>query len=287
MLREKNNDSKQMKHFIYIVIALITLNSCSEYQKALKSEDIAAKFKLGDSLYSQGKFAKANKLFAQIVPEYRGKPQAEKLMYLYSNSFYEMKEYYTAGYQFERFASSYPKSEKLEIASFLAAKSAYMLSPVYTKDQKETKVALEKLQNFINLFPESEHLSEANKLIKELDFKLEKKAFSIAKQYNTISDYPAAVKSCDNFIIEFPGSSLREETLFIRLDSAFKLAINSVELKRTLSGGLVNLKKDRLNQAKEYYTSFKKSFKNSSHLEDVEKMGNAIDEELQKYSTKS
>ena len=134
-----------MKHFIYIVIALITLNSCSEYQKALKSEDIAAKFKLGDSLYNQGKFAKANKLFAQIVPEYRGKPQAEKLMYLYSNSFYEMKDYYTAGYQFERFASSYPKSEKLESASFLAANSAYILSPVYTKAQKETKVAIEKL----------------------------------------------------------------------------------------------------------------------------------------------
>ena len=72
-----------MKHFIYILILLLTLSSCSEYQKALKSEDIAAKFTLGDSLYNQGKFAKANKLFAQIVPGYRGKPQAEKLMYLY------------------------------------------------------------------------------------------------------------------------------------------------------------------------------------------------------------
>jgi outer membrane protein assembly factor BamD len=275
-----------MKHFIYILILLLTLSSCSEYQKALKSEDIAAKFTLGDSLYNQGKFAKANKLFAQIVPDYRGKPQAEKLMYLYSNSFFKMKEYYTAGYQFERFVSSYPKSEKLEEASYLAAKSSYMLSPVYTKDQKETKVAIEKLQNFINLFQESEYLPEANKLIKELDFKLEKKAYSIAKQYNTISDYPASVKSFDNFIIDFPGSSLREEALFIRFDSAYKLAVNSVELKKT-PNGIVNLKKDRLNQAKEYYISFKKSFKNSNHIEELDKMAVTLDEELEKYSTKS
>ena len=275
-----------MKHFLYILIILLTLSSCSEYQKALKSEDIAAKFSLGDSLYNQGKFAKANKLFAQIVPNYRGKPQAEKLMYLYSNSFYKMKEYYTAGYQFERFASSYPKSEKLEEASYLAAKSAYMLSPVYTKDQKETKAAIEKLQNFINLFRESEYLPEANKLIKELDFKLEKKAYSIAKQYNTISDYPASVKSFDNFIIDFPGSSLREEALFLRFDSAYKLAVNSVEFKKT-PNGIVNLKKDRLNQAKEFYISFKKSFKNSNHIEELDKMAVTLDEELQKYSTKS
>jgi outer membrane protein assembly factor BamD len=275
-----------MKHFLYILILLLTLSSCSEYQKALKSEDIAAKFTLGDSLYSQGKYAKANKLFAQIVPNYRGKPQAEKLMYLYSNSFYKMKEYYTAGYQFERFASSYPKSEKLEEASFLAAKSAYMLSPVYTKDQKETKSAIEKLQNFINSFQESEYLPEANKLIKELDFKLEKKAYSIAKQYNTISDYPASVKSFDNFIIDFPGSSLREEALFLRFDSAYKLAVNSVEFKKT-PNGIVNLKKDRLNQAKEFYNSFKKSFKNSNHIEEIDKMAVTLDEEIKKYSTKS
>ncbi|CAH8294840.1 outer membrane protein assembly factor BamD [Mariniflexile fucanivorans] len=275
-----------MKRFLYILITVTLLSSCSEYQKALKNEDIATKFKMGEDLYNEGKFAKANKLFAQIVPNYRGKPQAEKLMYLYSNSFYQMKEFYTAGYQFERFASSYPKSEKLEEASFLAAKSSYMLSPVYSKDQKETKEAIEKLQEFINLFPESEYLSEANKLVKELDFKLEKKAFSIAKQYNTISDYPASVKSFDNFMFDFPGSTLREEALFLRFDAAYKLAVNSVEYKNT-ANGIVPLKKNRLEQAKEYHDSFKKAYNNSKHTEEVEKMASELNEQLKKYSTKS
>lgn len=275
-----------MNKFLYILLTFILLNSCSEYQKALKNEDIAAKFKMGEDLFNDGKFSKANKLFAQIVPEYRGKPQAEKLMYLYSTSFYKMKDFYTANYQFERFVSSYPKSEKLEESSFLAAKSSYMLSPAYSKDQKETKVAVEKLQNFINLFPQSEYLSEANKLVKELDYKLEKKAFSIAKQYNTISDYPASVRSFDNFMFDFPGSTLREEALYYRLDSAYKLAVNSVEFKNTING-VINLKKDRLEQAKEFSNAFKKAFTTSKHLEDVNEMASVIDEELKKYSTKS
>ena len=239
-----------MKKIIYILFATVVFSSCSEYQKALKAEDIATKFKMGETLYNDGKYAKANRLFAQIVPNYRGKPQAEKLMYLYSNTFYKMKDYYLAGYQFERFASSYPKSEKVEEASFTSAKSYYMLSPVYTKDQKDTKEAIEKLQLFINLYPESEYLAEANTLIKELDFKLEQKAYSIAKQYNHVTDYEASIKSFDNFIFDFPGSSLREDALFYRLDSAYQLAINSVEYK----------KQNRLAIAKSYYNSFKNNY---------------------------
>lgn len=275
-----------MKQFIYILITFAVLSSCSEYQKALKADGegaIAEKFKLGEALYNEDKFAKANKLFAQIVPNYRGKPQAEKLMFLYSMSYYKMKDYYISAYQFERFATSYSKSEKLEEASFLSAKSYYMLSPVYTKDQKETKEALGKIQNFIDLFPESEYIAEANELVKELDFKLEKKAFEIAKQYNRISDYPASVKSFDNFIFDFPGSTLKEEALFYRLDSAYKLAMNSLEKKRTLTG-IVELKKQRLEQAKEFYTVFKKSFVNSKHIPEVDNMALAIDEELKNYT---
>ncbi len=266
-----------MKKYIYILITLITFSSCSEYQKALKSEDTSTKFKLGEDLYNEGKYEKANKLFAQIVPDYRGKPQAEKLMYLYSQSFYKMRDYYIAGYQFERFASSYPKSEKLAEASFLSAKSNYMLSPVYTKDQKETKQAIEKLQEFINLFPDSEYVTEANTLVKELDYKLELKAFSIAKQYDHISDYEASIKSFDNFIFEFPGSTLREDALFYKLDASYKLAINSVEYKKQF----------RLNSAKVSADVFKKAYSNSKYIEDVNAMSDKIEEELKNYSNKA
>jgi len=265
-----------MNKILYIFLLLVTLSSCSEYQKALKSEDTATKFKLGEELYNAGKYDKANKLFAQIVPSYRGKPQAEKLMYLYSQSFYKMRDYYIAGYQFERFASSYPQSEKLEEASFLSAKSNYMLSPAYTKDQKETKQAIEKLQEFINLFPDAEYVAEANKLVKELDYKLELKSFSIAKQYDQISDFDASIKSFDNFIFEFPGSVLREDALFYKLDASYKLAMNSVERKKEL----------RLNSAKASADMFKKSYPSSKYMEDVNDMASKVEEELKNYDNK-
>ncbi|RKE95078.1 outer membrane protein assembly factor BamD [Ichthyenterobacterium magnum] len=271
-----------MKNLIYILLIAVVFSSCSEFQKALKSEDTATKFKLGTELYEQGKYSKAHRLFAQIVPNYAGKPQAEKLMFMYANSSYMMKDYYISGHQFERFENRYSKSEKVEEASFLSAKSYYHLSPVYSKEQQETKEALEKLQLFINKYPDSKLLPEANKLIKELDYKLEKKAFEIAKQYNKIayfesSDYEAAIKAFDNFLADYPGTSFREQAMFYRLDSAYRLGINSIESK----------KQKRLDIALGYFNAFKRYYGESELIEDAEKMNQDMLSALEKYNTKS
>lgn len=272
-----------MKQLSVILLALLVLSSCSEFQKALKSEDTVVKYKLADSLFQQGKYSKANRLFAQIAPEYRGKPQGQRLRYMFAKSFYEMKDYHLSGYQFEQFENSYPQSEKVEEASFLGAKSYYFLSPVYSKEQEETKVALEKLQLFINKFPNSEYLSQANALIKELDFKLEKKAYEIAKQYNKVayfesSDYEAAIKAFDNFLIDHPGSTFREDAMFYRLDSAYNLAINSV----------VRKKEERLKESMGYYDAYMKYFSNSEkYASELETMKETMESELQQFNTKS
>ncbi|CDF80082.1 lipoprotein [Formosa agariphila KMM 3901] len=266
-----------MGKYLYILFAFIVLSSCSEYQKTLKATDIGPKFKLGEELYNEGEYSKANRLFSQIVPSYRGKPQAEKLMYMYAQTQYGMKNYIASSYQFERFADSYPKSEKLEEASFLSAKSYYMRSPVFSKDQTETKVAIEKLQLFINQFPKSEYLTEASGYIQELDGKLERKAYEIAKQYNTISDYKASIKSFDNFLFAFPGSSLREDAMFYKLDASYKLAMNSVERK----------KQERLESAEQYYKDLMTGFTETQYVDQASKMHEDIVEELKNYSTKS
>ena len=51
----------------------------------------------------------------------------KKRMYRYANTFYNLEDYYLAGYQFERFVVSYPKSDSLEMAAYKSAKSYYEL----------------------------------------------------------------------------------------------------------------------------------------------------------------
>ena len=73
-----------MKKIISLIVLVAFFSSCSEYQRALKSEDIAVKYASSEKLYDKGKYEKAIRLFEQIAPSYKGKPQAEKLFYMYS-----------------------------------------------------------------------------------------------------------------------------------------------------------------------------------------------------------
>ena len=68
-------------------------------------------------------------------------------------------------WQFENFIKSYPKSDRIVEAQFKEAKSFYYQSPNYSLDQEDTFIAIEKLQVFINNYPNSEFSKEVNSLI--------------------------------------------------------------------------------------------------------------------------
>lgn len=263
-----------MKKFLALFAVILFLSSCSDYQKALKSEDVAVKYASAEKMYEAKKYMKAIRLFEQIAAAYKGKPSAEKMFYMYSQSLYKTKQYYLAGYQFESFVASYPKSEKIEEASFLGAKSFTFLSPVYSLDQADTNKAIDKLQSYIDVFPEGQNLAEANSLVKNLREKLEKKSFENAKIYHTISDYKAAMVAFDNFMINFPGTVYKEKALYYKLDSAYLLAINSVPSKM----------QERLENAKVAYSSLMKFKGDTEFKSKADEMLTRIENDLKQYS---
>lgn len=263
-----------MNKILNLLLVVALFCSCSDYQKALKTEDVSVKFEMASKLYETGKYDKAIRLFEEIAPAYRGRPQAEKMFYMFSQSYYKTHQYYLAGYQFESFASSYPKSEKVEEAAFLGAKSYSKLSPVYSLDQTDTTKAINKLQEFIDSYPNSTYLAEANADLKKLTDKIEKKVFENAKQYNTISDYKSALVALDNFISDYPGTIYKEEALFYKLDSSYQLAINSIPSKM----------EERLNNAKVAYNNLIRYSENKEYKIKADEMLAKIDKDLQQFS---
>ena len=260
----------RMKQIFLIAILAISFASCSEYQKVLASDSTAKKYAMADSLYTEGKYIKSVKLMEQIIPAYRGKPQGQKLMYLYANAYYNLEDYILSGYQFERFTISYPKSDSVEVAAYKSARSYYELSPSYSLDQKDTDKALDKLQGYINAYPESDNRVEANKMVQDLRFKLDKKAFETAQQYLNISDFKAAINAFDNFITDHPGSEFRKQAFYGRLVASYELAINS----------LPRLVEERLTASAGYFNSFKKYYSDSELNEDAVKLKEDIDKRL-------
>ena len=215
--------------YLIIFISFLVI-SCNDYQKLLNSpENEVDKYTAAEEYYENGEFRRANALIEQIIPSYRGKPQGERLVFFFANSFFETKSFYSAAIQFENFIKSYPNSQRIQEAYFMEAKSYSMLSPLYTLDQEDTFTGIDKLQVFINRFPNSEYVVEALELMEQLQNKIEKKAFEVSKQYYTIRDYSSAIKSLDNFIADNPGTIFREEALYYRWLSQYEIAVNSIE----------------------------------------------------------
>ena len=215
--------------FLLILLSFLMI-SCNDYQKLLNSpENEVDKYNAAEEYYENGEFRRANALIEQIIPSYRGKPQGERLVFFFANSYFETRSYYSAAIQFENFIKSYPNSQRIQEAYFMEAKSYFMLSPLYTLDQDDTFTGIDKLQVFINRFPNSEYVAEALELIEQLQNKIEKKEFEVSKQYYTIRDYTSAIKSLDNFIADNPGTIFREEALYYRWLSQYEIAVNSIE----------------------------------------------------------
>ena len=258
---------KKWRLLYLALFSVVLLSGCSEYQKVLKESDVKKKYDMAEKLYNEGDYKRAIRIYEQIVPQYVGKPQGERLQYFYADAYYQSEDYYLAAYQFERFSKSYPRSDKAEEAAFMGAKSQYLTSPRYSLDQNETQKAIDRLQVFINNHSQSEYLEEANKMMEDLRGKLEKKSFEIAKQYNRISDYNASIKSFEIFFENFPGSLYKEDAMFYDYLARYNLAVNSV----------YGRKKERIASAKEAYNSLKNDYPESKYISRSDKMFSDLD----------
>jgi len=266
----------KMRRIIPLLFIAIALQSCNEYQKVLKNEDVKPKYDLAEKFYEEGDFKRANRLYEQIAPKYIGKPQGERVMYFLANTYFQNKDYNMAGYQFERFIKSYPKSDKVVEASFNGAKCYFELSPVHSLDQTDTDKALVKLQNFINTYPDSEYFDEANVMAQELTTKKQRKSFEILKQYNKLGEFnldmlKSAIAASENFVADNPGSIYREDAFFIKLQALTHLAMNSFEV----------LQKERLAEAKAAHALLKKQFPETKYEKEASKLLEKIDKQIE------
>ncbi len=263
---------KNTSYYILTVLISIVFGSCSSYSKIQKSQDFKYKYEKALEYYDRGDYYKAMTLFDQVIPFYRGKPEAEDISYKYSYAYYNQKEYIMASYYFNRFAKTYPRNEKAEECGYMAAYCKYLESPDFKLDQTNTYEAINELQLFINAYPYSKRVEQCNELIDELRDKLQKKELEIAKLYLKMDRYKAAVTSFENLLKLYPDTKYREDAMFYTIKAYYYYASKSVKSKR----------RERYMEAKETYNEFVDLYPDSKHNRDIEYMVERVNKDLKK-----
>jgi outer membrane protein assembly factor BamD len=256
-------------------LLILVVSSCSKYQKVLKGNDFEKKFDVAKVYYDNGKYQKAFPLFEELITVFRGTSKAEDVYYYYAYCNYHLGDFMLAGYHFDNFVRTFPRSIRTEDAQFMNAKCYFLDSPEPSLDQTSTYKAIDELQLFINKYPESEKVDECNTLMDRLRFKLETKSYNSAKLYYRLGEYKAAIFALRNTLEEYPDTQFREEISFMILRSSYLLADNSVESKKI----------ERFEQAIRECDDFIERFERSKSLKDAESIKEDCKKQLEKINT--
>lgn len=249
------------KKWFFLLIFSLFLFSCSDFNKVVKSTDYEYKYKKAIEYYEADDYTHANTLFQDLVYVYRGTSKGDDLFDYYANSLFKQADYVLAGHYFKNIIDQYPRSEFTENAQFMVGFCYYNDSPTSKLDQDLSKRAIDALQLFINIYPYSDRVDEANILIDELNEKIVLKSFQNAKLYYDMSYYKAAVISLQNSIADYPDSKYREEIKYLLFKAKYDLAFKSIDEK----------KRERLYDARDEYFNFVDEFSESKYTREVKR----------------
>lgn len=244
------------------MLLLASVSCKSKFEQIRTSNNIAQKYQEAIKYYENGKYSRALILFDDLTKRYRGQAEAEDLYYYVAYTNYRLKDYTSARYHFQDFVEYYGNSPRAEECRFMAAYCFYLEAPRASLDQEYTYRAIESLQLFLNIYPDSERAEEASNLIQELRDRLEAKAFANAKLYldmGLMDDYRAAVIAFDNALRDYPDTKYAEEMEFLSVKAQYLYASNST-LRR---------QEERYNQMLDMYTSFVNAYPESKFLKEA------------------
>lgn len=239
---------KKVLYIVFSVSILLVLTSCNrDFDKLLKSDDYGLKLTKAYEYFEAEDYYRAQTLFEQARPFYRGTKELEKIYFHYAYTQYYQEKYILSAYYFRDFYKNYPNSDYAEESQYMAAFSNYEMSPNHRLEQSATLQAIDGFQLFVNTYPNSDRVERCNILIDELRAKLEKKAIATADLYFKLEEYQAATQSYQNILQDYPDTRAAAQIRMQILRASYELAINSVDSKM----------EERLEEALDAYKIFK------------------------------
>jgi outer membrane assembly lipoprotein YfiO len=260
--------------FLLFVLLSVSLVSCSDYQKLLKSTDYELKWTKANEYYEQKKYQKAITLLEELQSIHKGTDRAEQTLFMLANSYYNKKDYISASHYFETYYKTFPKGVFTEDCRFFSGKAAYLDSPDPRLSQEETVKAMDQLNVFLDYYPESDKKEEVTKMLTELQEKLVYKQVLNCRLYYDLGDYlgnnyESCIITANNTLLDYPVSKYREELSFMVLKSRYMMAKQSFDI----------LKADRYRAAVDEYYSYTNEYPEGKFAKQAEE----IFKECKKY----
>jgi outer membrane protein assembly factor BamD len=258
-----------------MVVSLLAMYSCGEYQQILKSKDPDLKYQKALMYFENEQYIKSQTLLDEVTSYYRGTDRSQDVLIYLSRSYMGQKNYAAAAEYYQAYIRSYPKGRYIMEARFQVGHCYYLDAADARLDQADTKKGIQFFTQFVELHPESQYAEQAYQEMNELYDRLAYKEFVSAKLYYNLgtylgNNYLSAEIVAKNALKAYPTNKYQEELNWLILQAKYQQAINSVDAR----------KKERAIEAEDEYYSFVTQYPESKHIAAAER----IHKELQKIT---
>lgn len=200
---------------VLIVMGVFLLNGCGGARKyeELPMDASWAKIK---NYYDRGKYLEAIDRLEVFLINYSGSALADSAQYLLAESHFNVKEYLISASEYEKLTQQYPQSPLAAEAEYKRGVSYIKLAPKYSLEQTATEKAIETLQLFIEDYPDSPLVKDAEAEIAKAREKLAHKQYSNAQLYYRMGEYRSARIYYDLVIENYYDTKYAQEAQYYK-----------------------------------------------------------------------
>lgn len=181
-----------MKSILSILVIVFLVGCSGSVDTTLLSPE--DHYSYAFKLFEEEDYIEAQQEFQSILLQYPGSAINDDAQYYLGFTYFKREQFLLAAYEFSKLIRDIPASEYVPEAQYMLAESYYQLSPPYQLDQSYTRKAIEEFQAFIDYFPLSPKVDEAELKIVEMNEKLAEKLYNNALIYEKMSYTTAAIK---------------------------------------------------------------------------------------------
>ena len=220
----------RINNFILVLISIVLIVSCAG-NKPAEQLSLEERYKRGQEFLENKKYYNAQQEFQIIVLSGSHTEWGDDAQFYLAESYFKNKEYILAISEYERLTRKMKFSPFVENSRWRICEAYVAESPNYYHDQSNTQKALQKLQEFIEEYPESEFRDNANATVKKLRNKLAEKIDETALLYIKLHAYDSAIVAYEELLNQYYDTDFAEKA-YVGIVQSYSLMKNYGEAKK-------------------------------------------------------
>lgn len=226
-LRGTSSKLGRMGIGLVLVAAALPLTGCMSSDEDVDLATYVERTDPADVLYNQGlanmnagRLGEAEKKFAAVDRQHPYSEYARKSMVMGAFASYRAGNYQEAINAGQRYVQLYPATPDAAYAQYIVGLSYFRQIADVTRDQKQSRQAIQAMEEVVNRWPDSEYVDDAQQKIRYARDQLAGKEMQVGRYYLERREYIAAVKRF-RYVVENYSNTRHVEEALSRLTEAY------------------------------------------------------------------